>query len=331
LIIVLLSHISSTVLLGIISFVFMQWLRSNRSFSVAIYGCVFITILLLTLITVGFLIEQITLQPTVIFPMPYSSVILDVFPPSADILSIQELGKYVFPVLVISSWIITVSLLRHYAKRIGRPIFWIAVSIPLAYEIFAFIVSDSNLITDPRLVDILYSKGFQLVLGIDNQVSGLFFGFAFLTVARKINRKQMRNYLMISCIGIVSLFCSMPQTLALYATFPPFGLVTFMLLGLSSYLLFVGIVGSAMYISRDIEFRRLLHKGIEVESDLLKNIGMAEVERDTRYKVDSLIQRIKPKEDIKDQLDLEEDKEDIRMIIDEVISEIHSKRLNHNK
>jgi hypothetical protein len=324
LIIVLLSHTCSATILGLISFTFIQWFRSARSLSIIIYGAVFIIILFLTLITARFHIEQVNLQPQIIYPRLYSSVILDVLPPSANISFTQELGKYVLPVLVVGSWIITISLLRQYAKRIGKIIFWTAVSIPLAYQVFAYIISDANIISDPGLLEIVYSKEFQLLLGISNQISGLFFGMAFLVVGRKIRRTQMRNYLMISCIGIVSLFCSMSQTLAIYAAYPPFGIVTFIFLGVSSYLLLIGITGSARYISRDTEFRRSLYKGLEMESELLKNMGMAEIQREARAKVNSLLQQIEPDEHIKDGLDPEEDKEEIKKIINDVVNEIHS-------
>jgi hypothetical protein len=325
LMVILLSHICSIAILGMISFTFVQWFRSSRSFSIVVYGAVFITILFLTLITSRFLIEQVNHYPPIINSRPYSSVVLDVLPPSANISFTQELGKYVFPILVASSWIITILLLRHYAIRIGKTVFWIAVSIPLAYQVFAYIISDANIITDPELLDIVYSKEFQLLVGINNQISGLFFGMAFLVVGIKIKRKQMRNYLMISCIGIVSLFCSMSQTLAIYAAYPPFGILTFMFLAVSSYLLFVGIIGSARYISRDVEFRRSLYEGLDVEFELFKNMGMAEIQREISGKVESILPQIQPIGISQDDLDPEEDREEIKRIIEEVVNELHSK------
>jgi hypothetical protein len=61
-------------------------------------------------------------------------------------------------------------------------------------------------VSDSSLVDIIYSRQFQFLMRISYQVSGLLFAIAFLTIARKMRRKVMKNYVIISSIAIVSLF-----------------------------------------------------------------------------------------------------------------------------
>jgi hypothetical protein len=128
--VVFLSHFLSAIILGVLSFRFIQWFRFTRSFSLLIYGVVFIAILFLILITIPLLTEQFRLQPQVIYSRVYTSLIMDVLVPSSDIAFIYALGNYVLPLLVIPSWIVTVSLLKPYAGRIGKKTFWLIVSIP---------------------------------------------------------------------------------------------------------------------------------------------------------------------------------------------------------
>jgi hypothetical protein len=75
--------------------------------------------------------------------------------PSANMAFIYGLVNYVLPVLIVSSWILTVSLLKQYASRIGKKAFWLISTIPLLYQLFTFIISDANLVTDPAYLFIL--------------------------------------------------------------------------------------------------------------------------------------------------------------------------------
>ena len=322
LLVVFLSHFWSAIILGILSLRFIQWFRFATSFSILIYAVVFSMILFLILITVPLLTQQFTNQSQLIYPRDYTSLILAVITPSRDIAFIYGLGSYVLPLLILPSWILTVLLLKPYANRIGKKRFWLIVGIPLLYQLFTFIVRDTNLVTDPTLVEIIYSQQFQVIFGISYQVSGLFFAIAFLSIGRKMKQKSMKNYLIISSIGIVSLFCSMQPGMPFYAVYPPFGLVTLLFLGLSSYMLLVGMLGCAAYVSRDSELRREIYRGLEVDSDVLKKIGMAEMQRQIEKRVLPLANKIKLSDEMRSRMDTDPDKEDVKTIIEEVLNEI---------
>jgi len=325
--VVYLSHLWSAIILGVLSFRFIQWFRFTRSFSLLIYGVVFVAILFLILITIPLLTEQFRLQPQVIYSRVYTSLIMDVLVPSSDIAFIYALGNYVLPLLVILSWIVTVSLLKPYAGRIGKKTFWLIVSIPLVYQFFSLIVNDQDLITDPALIKIVYSKEFQLFLGISHQIAGLLLAMGFWLIGRKMKRKTMKNYLIICSIGIILLFSSI-QSGTFYAAYPPFGLVTLLFLGLSSYLLLVGMLGCAAYVSRDVELRREIYKGLEVDSDVLKKMGLAEVQREMQRRILPLVNKTNLSDEMRESMDPSE--EDVKTMIDEVLNEIHKKKPHIN-
>src|SRR5215212_4457146 len=323
LLVVFLSHFWSAIILGILSLRFIQWFRFATSFSIIIYAVVFSMILFLILITVPLLTQQFAIQSQMIYPRDYTSLILAVITPSRDIAFIYGLGSYVLSLLIIPSWILTVLLLKPYANKIGKKRFWLIVGIPLLYQLFTFIVRDTNLVTDPTLVQIIYSQQFQIIFGVSYQISGLFFAIAFLSIGRKMKQKGMKNYLIISSIGIVSLFSSMQPGMPFYAVYPPFGLVTLLFLGLSSYLLLVGMLGCAAYVSRDIELRREIYKGLEVNADVLKKIGMAETQREIEKRVLPLANKIKLSDEMRRHMDTDPDEEDVKTMIEDVLNEIH--------
>ncbi|MGA7007360.1 MAG: hypothetical protein WBY28_09825, partial [Nitrososphaeraceae archaeon] len=57
------------------------------------------------------------------------------------------------------------------------------------------------------------------------------------------------------------------------APYPPFGLATVSFVGLSTYLIFVGIYSSAISVAQDAELRKIVRTTVKEEFDLLRNIG----------------------------------------------------------
>ena len=324
---VYLSHFLSAFILGMLSVIFLQWFKFGRSFSILMYAAVFIVTVFLILITLPVLTEQFYQQPESIQPRAYITLILSYMFPSPNIAVIYGLGNYALPVLVIASWVLTVSLLKGYSGRIGKKKFWLIVSIPLAYQIFVLVVSNQDLVSDPNLVEIISSTQFQLIIAINGQISGLFFAVAFLIVGRKMGVKSMKVFFIISSLGIVSLFSSMqPGSSPFYAAYPPFGLVTLLFLGLSSYMLLVGMVGAAAYVSRDNKVRRDVYKGLEADSQVLK-MGVAEIQREIQRRILDVLDNIESanmSHELK--MPIDNNEEDVQQMIDEVLQEVHSKR-----
>ena len=166
------------------------------------------------------------------------------------------------------------------------------------------------------MVQVIYSKQFQFILGIGYPISGLFFAIGFLIIGMKMKRKKLKAYLIISAIGIASLFSSMQPGMPFYAAYPPFGLVTLMFLGLSSYMLLVGILGSAAYISNDSELRREISKGLDPDSDVLKKMGSAEIHRDIERRILPLADKVKMSTEM-EYPNMDMDREELKILIDD--------------
>jgi len=321
LLVIYLSHFCVAAILGLVSITFIQWFRIVRSFAILTYGIVFIAVIFLLLITIPLTTEQyMNHQPDIIHTLDYILLIGRAPLPSNDIAFIFSLGNYVLPLMIMFVWIITISLLKPYINNIGKIPFWILVSIPLIYQLFTFLIRDANLTTDLAL-DILYSRPFQFLMGISYHISGLFFAVAFLALARKTKRKVMKNYLIISSLGIAILFSTMQPGMPFYATYPPFGLVTLSLLGLSSYLLLEGLLGCAAYVSRDNKLKREFQ--LDIRSDILNKMGSAEMQHEIERRIIPLVKKIELSDDMRDQIDPSD--EDVKIMIDEILKEMHKK------
>ena len=130
------SHFWSSFILGILSLTFVQWFRYAKSFSLLIYGVVFGVIVFVTILTLPLLTEQFMNQPQLIYPSSYTDLITAVIIPSRGVAFIYGLGEMMCsPLIIVLTWILTVSLLRTYGTKIGKK-FWLIVSVPLFYPAF---------------------------------------------------------------------------------------------------------------------------------------------------------------------------------------------------
>ena len=77
------------------------------------------------------------------------------------------------------------------------------------------------------------------------------------------------------------LFTSNQALTLTFAFYPPFGIATISFVGISSYMILVGIYYSALSVSQDIELRREIRRLATKESKLLDIMGMAQMENKT--------------------------------------------------
>jgi hypothetical protein len=157
-------------------------------------------------------------------------------------------------------------------------------------------------------------------------VGGILFGIAFWSIARKVGRSQVRDYLIISAYGLVLLFTSNQAIVLVNFDFPPFGLATTSFVGLSSYLILVGIYSSAISISQDAKLRQTIKKMTVEESKLLDSIASAEVEKQIVHNVLSTIKA--NQEEMKYEIGIETslDEKDMVNYLQEVIKETRTKQ-----
>src|SRR5262249_28510736 len=87
LLVIVVSHFLSVFILGLLSVIFVQWLRLSRSLSILTYASVFIVIMFVVLTTVPLLMAtyRIQTQAESISPQPYITLVLEYFIPTSNI------------------------------------------------------------------------------------------------------------------------------------------------------------------------------------------------------------------------------------------------------
>jgi hypothetical protein len=304
---------------------------------------------ILSLYTISFALTAIAIITSMIYATYVLSQQSSIIRPSSIHFSLlnlpsAELAMYFGPALDITSilsfvsvWIASAILLSTYSRRIGKIRYWTIISIPLIYFLFPF---EKNVVDIFRSLvvssPVLYGVLNVTIFSATKQIGALLFSLAFLTASALVTKHEMQKYLLISAIGIAILYGSIEIDTLLFATYPPFGVVTVSFIPMGSYLLFTGILLSATLVARDKELRKEFHNVAMSQLGLLKTIGVTEMEKQlmkTYKSVDKQTRSLEKdsrfeKDEIREALHGlvdEMDKENVREILHEVLTEVYSK------
>lgn len=315
------SYISALVFLSFLVFLFVGWLTKKRNYIIILYAIAF------SLVSVNLIVSLIYIQTYFSFsavpdvkPFPLTAYVVNI-PGTA----ITESLSMIYDFLSLSSfllmWIATAILLSQYRYKIGKIRFFLLISIPLIYYIFPFQnyfgdVFFTLLFYSPVMFSVIYI----LIFSATKEVGAFLFGLSFWSASSLVHHLRVQKSLLISFIGMVILFCSNEISPLRSHVYPPYGLITEALLPLGAYLLLVGIFTSAQNISQDARLRKEFYKSAESQLNLLKNIGVSEMEKKYEEKVKFLQKRTKSSQKIEEP-ELEE--EHIKEILRDVLNELY--------
>jgi hypothetical protein len=225
-------------------------------------------------------------------------------------------------------WVATAFLLREYSKRIGKITYWILVSVPLVYFLsqfpaLFFNIFDFLIMSNPTLFGIILT----LIFNLSRIAGGILFGIAFRTIAKHLpNNTAVKSYMIMAAYGLIIFYISNQAGSSLFQSggvYPPFGLLTIAIIGLSSYLMLVGIYSSAISVAQDSRLRREIRKSVQQQSSLLDKIGTAQMQREIENSVLSTVksqaENLKTETGIDTSLDEDEIKEYMNQVIAEIL------------
>ena len=308
-----LAYISTFVFLIFLVFLFIGWFKSRRNYIIMLFTISF------SLLIVNLVISLIYLDSY------FSNSIKQTIQPYHITSFVTNFGgsffhqqiAFVHDILSILSfsfmWIATAILLSHYRNKIGKIKYYILISIPLIYYLFPFEGYFGNIFFSLILdYPITFASIYILIFSATKQIGALFFSIFFL-IASSLVAKKVKQSVLFSALGMVIIFGSLDIATLQYSVYPPFGLITTAFMPIGSYLLFIGILSSAQNISRNIQIRKELYKSANNQLDLLKIIGMAQMENELlkRYKSISKFATIFEESDKLDQNEIKEIVHDI--------------------
>ena len=323
------SYSLSFFILFFLNYQFLRWYNVKKNYMLLFYSLAFSPIFLESIFKLGFTEIMFMLKPEIIFPMTIGSSVFI----RAD--SLQAFFNNIFPILSILSfvfsWIASSIMLKEYSNKVGGTIkYWAIVSIPLIFYISQFFVQlNSQIIFQLTSSNITsFSITLTIIFIFSKLIGGLLFGIPFWIIAKTINNSAIKASMTIAGFGFVFLFLTNQANGIVVTPYPPFGIITSLFFGFSSFLLMIGFYCSAIYISENRHIRKLIKNDI-LKYDLLSQMGSRFIEDKTISYINQIRKSTKNELFI-DYPGLFLNDEDIKQYIKNVINEISKKKKNGN-
>jgi ABC-type multidrug transport system fused ATPase/permease subunit len=218
-------------------------------------------------------------------------------------------------------------ILRHYSSKLRQVRYGVILSLPLVYFLLQFLPPFQSIITAlPQSESVFFLYTF--IFTFSKPIGGILFGIAFWVIARTLGHTNIvRDYMIISAYGLVLLFISKQAVLLVIIIYPPFGLVTVSFMGLSSYLLLLGVYSSAISVSEDSKLRQSIRNLAIKESRLLDSIGTAHMEQEIQRRVLTLTKQNQNKMEEETGIQSSLTDDDAKEYLEKVIEEVKKERL----
>lgn len=286
-IIVLVSISLSIGLLTLLAIRFVQWTR-HRPDRLTISYTVATALMATTSLFLGlFMMVEMSDVPDII-----TSSRMSITNSHVSNFELQNFQSNIGLVSYIAFWFASVLLLRRAFKNQRKIGFYLLVIFPLLYYVGFFQWIISSFLVNSDILSTLQIYTFNIVGSIlTRPVGGAILGIAFLIVSRKIHDPSVKNYMRLSSLGIMLLAISNEDARIYLLPYPPFGLVTISFMGISSYLLLVGIYYSSVSTSMNSQIRSMIERSVDKELSFLSNIGRSQMEKQILNKVKILTER----------------------------------------
>jgi hypothetical protein len=308
---------------------FYNWYHSKRNRLFLLYCVLFIILLANFSGFLSYFTFELSHHSLVIKPISARMFFAILYSPSPEI---ERNLNFIYDILTLMSfvagWLTTTVLLNSYSKKIGVTKYWFLICIPLIYFLSRYDVLISPVIQYLGLSGAQFNVSYLIFVSAGQQIGGVLFGIYYWVASRNVLNQRLKNYLVLSAIGMIFIFAANEIHALLVTFFPPFGLITVSFMGLGSYLLFIGIFELATLISRNSEIRNELNRKVQ-ELSLVKNIGRSEIERIVEGQVRKASKSV-PKEE-SDIRSYVFEHEELEELVKEVMNEVNLRKRSTKK
>ena len=289
--ITVISYTTAAAMIGLLTYLFFSWFNQNRrsgsGLKVFLYGISSAALVLNTVIGVALIYSLSSTKAAMLGPHAGS----------VTVVVGTQIDRILIPSYIATSilgfilmWSATAILLRSYSQRLGKAKYWFLISIPLVFFISQFLTLFSNQFAATLA---LFPILFTLLFVFSKPIGGILFGAAFYSIGRRGTSSDgnfVRDYMTFAAYGVVLFFVSSQNTVA-QPTYPPFGVIAASFVGLSGYMMFLGLYSSAICVSQDVKLRQIIRKSAVQEIKFLESIGTAQMEQELQNRVLTIAKR----------------------------------------
>lgn len=252
---------------------------------------------------------------------PYLSGSMDVSKGRFNFVDELYFTTYLFS--FITAWFAAATILSHYIRRLGKGKYWLIMLIPLAFFLAQFTPSLTNLLSPLLKLDsFTVARWTTVIVTISKPIAGFMLAFQFWAIAKVTSNNSIRFYFIISGFGFLLLFTCNQAILMSITPYPPFGIATVTVMGLSAYLVVLGVYVSSISVSRDLELRNSMRRFARTEGKLIHSIASMENEKELENKVKEIIRSQLLQTEEKTGVQSSLDESDLAEYLQEVMKEI---------
>ena len=320
------SHVISygfwIVILGLLARALFSWYRlSSKNIMVLILALSMIAYVINGIAGLAYHFDMLTQQKPVVTSNDiayFPEFSIGTLGSQIDIIyQVAGAAAYVF------TWIGTVKLLYPYIKKLGGVKFWTIMGGAMIYYLLSFPLFVLGYFTPSANVDAMTNI---LIFSLGGIFTGIIFGAAFLSVARTLRKDTaLRNHMIIAAYGFLLFYITGSATAA-QAAYPPYGLASVSLTGLSCYLIYSGLYSSATIVSQDTTLRQSIRKSVTEQSRLLDSIGTAHMEQELESRVLTIAKKNSEAMAEESGVETSMTEDDMKDYLEIVMNEIHSKK-----
>jgi hypothetical protein len=305
---------------SLLAYRFLAWLKYDHDIIIAAYAAA----------TIIIAANSIVLATSMSLEMQNARSIIDSSRIATSTMNVtsfelKEFESNLSIVSFVALWSASTFLLRRSRAKWGPVKFYSIVILPLLYYFGVFQLLFSQLLMQYDILNPVQSYTFNIINSfLTRPVGGILFGIAFWAVARSIGNKNISDYMKLASFGIMLLSVASGDTGLFMLNYPPFGLSSITFIGISSYLILVGVYYSAISVSLDQKLRSSIHKSVEQQLGFVSKIGTSQAEQDIQQRVGYLTKKIAKKMEIEGGVPVPMKDEEVDRYIRFVIAEKES-------
>lgn len=283
------SYFLGLILSGLLVIKFLKWYYKEKG-EYTIFGyLVTASILLIFIIFSLSYFSFISAHdfPVVVVPRDIGSVIAErnTF---TNIFEVYFNLSYILCVISISA--VTFFIVRGYVK-INKILYVILFSLPVIYVLVKYVPPVLNIIISIIMIDpSFYGTLYTIFFSGTGPLTGFLFFLPMWFFASKLKDIKIRKYLWITSFGMLLFFTSNQEPPLQTKLFPPFGIMSSAITGLSLYFIFLGIVSAALYLSNVASYKMLVSKKLR-EDKFFRSIARSYFEDKLNPVINSVIEK----------------------------------------
>ena len=287
--IVLISYSIGLLFNGILSIKFLKWYKIGKEKMILLNFISIISILLILIFSLLYFLYENIDNINIIVDSKNIYQYIHTTSPIPNLF----LNYYNTSVLVtfISIWIISMYILRFHLQSLNIYLYILLYSIPLIYFLFNSLSFTQDLQTSiilrlPQYYDMMYTALFT-GSGI---ITGLLFFLPMWIFAKKIANNEIKQFLSLASFGMLIFFTINTLPPLSEKWFPPFGIISSSLTGLSIFLIFNGLYSTAIYLSKIKYFTNISLKTLENEK-YFRIIARSQLEEELKKIISKAIEK----------------------------------------